>query len=103
MIPSPARTGRADLRQSTGDQVEVPSRLTEEKHYGMHRHVTVASSVVVFGGGAKRGFVHGETADERPFTSIKHPVTITDLHATFYTMIGVRPDCRTRSRSGRSS
>jgi hypothetical protein len=74
------------------DQVPVPDRVTEEKHYGMHRHFSGASSVVIFGGGTKRGFVHGETADERPFTTVKDPVTITDLHATFVTMMGVRPD-----------
>jgi hypothetical protein len=74
------------------DQVEVPNIVTEEKHYGMHRHFCGASSVVVFGGGAKRGYVHGETADERPYTTIKDPVTIPELHATFYTMMGIRPD-----------
>jgi hypothetical protein len=74
------------------NQVEVPDRVTEEKHYGMHRHFSGASSVVVFGGGAKRGFVYGETAGERPFTTTKNPVTITDLLATFYHMMGVRPD-----------
>jgi len=74
------------------NQVVVPDLVTEPKHYGMHRHFSGASSVVVFGGGAKRGFVFGETADERPFTATKDPVSITDMHATFYTMMGVRPD-----------
>jgi hypothetical protein len=74
------------------DQVVVPDVVTEEKHYGMHRHFSGASSVVVFGGGARRGHVYGETADERPFTTTKNPVTITDLHATFYTLMGIRPD-----------
>ncbi|WZO97093.1 DUF1501 domain-containing protein [Isosphaeraceae bacterium EP7] len=74
------------------DQVVVPDLVTEPKHYGMHRHFTGAGSVVVFGGGAKQGHVHGETADERPFTSVKDPVTISELHATFFTMMGIRPD-----------
>jgi arylsulfatase A-like enzyme len=74
------------------DQVVVPDVVTEEKHYGMHRHFSGASSVVVFGGGSRRGHVYGETADERPFTATKNPVTITDLHATFYTLMGIRPD-----------
>jgi Protein of unknown function (DUF1501) len=74
------------------DQVVVPDVLTEDKHYGMHRHFSGACSVVVFGGGAKRGFVYGETADERPCTATKNPVSIIDLHATFYTMMGIRPD-----------
>jgi len=73
------------------DQVEVPDRLTEPKHYGMHRHFTGAGSVVLFGGGAKRGHVHGETADERPYTTVRDPVELIDLHATFYTMMGISP------------
>ena len=78
--------------ETVKDQVVVPDRLTEPKHYGLHRHFSGASSVVVFGGGAKRGHVYGATADERPFTATKNPVTLTNLHATFYTMLGIRPD-----------
>lgn len=74
------------------DQVVVPDVLTEDKHYGMHRHFCGASSVVAFGGGVKRGFVYGETADERPCTTVKDPVTVSDLLATFYTAMGIRPD-----------
>jgi hypothetical protein len=82
--------GKPDNRVK--DQVTVPDRLTEEKHYGMHRHFTGAGGVVLFGGGAKRGYVHGQTADERPFVSVKHPVTIPDLHATLYRTLGIPAD-----------
>jgi hypothetical protein len=82
--------GKPDNRVK--DQVTVPDRLTEEKHYGMHRHFTGAGGVVLFGGGAKRGYVHGQTADERPFVSIKDPVTIPDLHATLYRTLGIPAD-----------
>lgn len=78
--------------ETVKDQVAVPDRLAEPKHYGLHRHFSGASTVVVFGGGAKRGHVYGETADERPFTATKNPVTLSNLHATFYTMLGIRPD-----------
>src|SRR4051794_22607965 len=37
------------------DQVQVPDTMTELKHYGMHRHFTDAGSVLLFGGGAKKG------------------------------------------------
>jgi hypothetical protein len=74
------------------DQVQVPDRVTEEKHYGMHRHFTGAGGVVLFGGGVKRGFVHGETADERPFVTVKDPVTIPNLHATLYRALGIPAD-----------
>jgi len=71
------------------DQVEVPQVITDPKHYGMHRHFTAAGSVLLFGGGMKRGHVHGVTADERPCRTIKDPVSITDLHATIYRALGI--------------
>ena len=74
------------------DQASSPTeKLQEAKHYGLHRHFTGGTSVVMFGGGMKRGFVHGATADERPLVAIKNPVTIRDLHATIFTAMGVSP------------
>jgi hypothetical protein len=66
-------------------------RLQEMKHYGLHRHFTGGSSVVLFGGGMKRGHVHGATADERPLVAVRDPVSITDLHATLFTAMGISP------------
>ncbi len=66
-------------------------KLAEMKHYGLHRHFTGGTSVVMFGGGMKKGFVYGETADERPLVAVKNPVTITDLHATIFTAMGISP------------
>ncbi|HJT78767.1 MAG TPA: DUF1501 domain-containing protein [Gemmataceae bacterium] len=74
------------------DQVVVPDRVLEEKHYGMHRHFTGAGGIVLFGGGVKRGLVYGETADERPFVTVKDPVTIPNLHATLYRALGIPAD-----------
>lgn len=71
------------------DQVTVPTVINDPKFYGMHRHFTAAGSVLLFGGGMKRGYVHGVTADERPCKTIKDPVTITDLHATIYRAMGI--------------
>jgi len=65
--------------------------LQEPKHYGLHRHFTGASSVVMFGGGMKRGFLYGESAPERPCLAIKNPVTVSDLHATIFTAMGISP------------
>jgi hypothetical protein len=73
------------------DQVKQPDVITSPVHYGMHRHFTEASSVVVFGGGFKRGFVYGATADERPCSIVRDPVTIPDLHATLYHALGIPP------------
>jgi hypothetical protein len=72
-------------------QVDQPDVMQELKHYGMHRHFTGAGSVLMFGGGAKRGFLYGKTADERPCTTIENPVTITDLHATIFHAVGISP------------
>ena len=73
------------------DQVQVPPTINELKYYGMHRHFTGAGSVLMFGGGLKKGHVHGVTADERPVNTIKDRVTIEDLHATIYRALGISP------------
>ncbi len=73
------------------NQVDVPDKIQDIKNYGMHRHFTDAGSVLLFGGGMKRGHVHGVTADERPCKTIKDRVVIEDLHATMYTAMGISP------------
>jgi hypothetical protein len=74
------------------NQVEVPDVIEDLKHYGMHRHFTAAGGVLLFGGGMKRGFLYGETADERPCKTIRDPVSIEDLHATIYRAMGIAPN-----------
>ena len=73
------------------DQSTTPAVMTVPMHYGMHRHFTAAGSVLLFGGGMKRGFVYGKTADERPCTTIENPVPVEDLHATMYQAMGIAP------------
>lgn len=74
------------------DQATAPvDKVSEMKHYGLHRHFTGGTSVVMFGGGMKRGFVYGETAPERPLMAIKNPVSIENLHATILTAMGISP------------
>ncbi|MSQ94727.1 MAG: DUF1501 domain-containing protein [Gemmataceae bacterium] len=60
-------------------------------HYGLHRHFTGSVSVVMFGGGMKRGFLYGETAPERPLIVTRNPVPIRDLHATIFAAMGISP------------
>ena len=74
------------------DQSNTPDVMTLPRHYGMHRHFTAAGSVVMWGGGVKRGFVYGKTADERPCTTIENPVSMENLHATIYRALGIAPD-----------
>ena len=71
------------------DQVVVPEKVEDPKHYGMHRHFTDAGSVLLFGGGIKRGHLHGLTADERPCKTIKDRVVIEDLHASIFHALGI--------------
>jgi hypothetical protein len=73
------------------DQVDQPEKVEDEKFYGMHRHFTDAGSVLLFGGGMKRGHLHGQTAEERPCKTISDRVVIEDLHASIYRAVGISP------------
>lgn len=73
------------------DQVPVPERIESLTHYGMHRHFTDAGCVLLFGGGIRKGHLHGITADERPCKTLKDRVVIEDLHATIYRAMGISP------------
>src|SRR5262249_16766931 len=73
------------------DQVTVPDVINEVKHYGMHRHFTDAGSVLLFGGGIRKGYLHGQTANERPCKTIEKRVVIEDLHASIFRALGISP------------
>ena len=73
------------------DQVEVPDVINDEKNYGMHRHFTDAGSVLLFGGGIKKGYLHGRTAEERPFKTLEKRVIIENLHASLFRALGISP------------
>jgi hypothetical protein len=74
------------------DQSRAPAtHLGQMIHYGLHRHFTGSGSVVMFGGGMKRGFLYGETAPERPLVVTRNPVSIRDLHATIFRALGISP------------
>ncbi len=77
---------------SATDQAEFKGGvMTEAKHYGLHRHFTGGTSALLFGGGMKKGFLYGRTADERPLVAVHKPVSVTDLHATIMTAMGIHP------------
>ncbi|MDR3716844.1 MAG: DUF1501 domain-containing protein [Puia sp.] len=82
--------GRPDAKVK--EQVTQPDIITDLKFYGMHRHFTDAGSVLMWGGGIKKGFVYGRTADERPCKSIENPVRIDQLHQTIYHALGIPED-----------
>lgn len=77
---------------SANDQTTFPvEKLLEMKHYGQHRHFTGGSCILMFGGGTRRGYLHGASAAERPFVAIDKPVSVMDLHASIFTAMGVNP------------
>jgi len=57
--------------------------------YGLHSHFTRAGSVLLFGGGIKKGHLYGKTNDEYPCEAVEKPVRIEDLHATIYRAMGI--------------
>lgn len=79
--------GRPDLKVK--DQVTVPDIIEDLKNYGMHRHFTDGCSILMFGGGIKRGHVFGKTADERPCKTIENPIKIDGIHQTIYHALGI--------------
>jgi hypothetical protein len=74
------------------DQVDVPDHVESLKHYGMHRHFTDGCSMLLWGGGIKKGYIHGTTANERPFKAITEPVVIDQIHQTVYHALGIPPE-----------
>ncbi|MEZ4699736.1 MAG: DUF1501 domain-containing protein [Rhodothermales bacterium] len=74
------------------DQVFVPDTIEDLVHYGMHRHFTSGCSILMFGGGIKKGHVFGRTADERPCEAVENPVKIDQIHQTIYHALGIPPE-----------
>lgn len=74
------------------EQVDQPDVIHDLKHYGMHRHFTDGCSMLMFGGGIKRGNVYGKTSDERPCKTIEKPIKIDTIHQTIYHALGIEGD-----------
>lgn len=79
-----------------GSKAKDQSRAKAEKmekmiQYGLHRHFTGASSVLMFGGGIQRGKLYGESAPDRPCVTTKGAIGVSDLHATILTAMGISP------------
>ena len=74
------------------DQANTPDVMSAPEHYGMHRHFTDGASMLMFGGGIKKGHVYGKTADERPCKTIEKPIVIDQIHQTIYHALGIPED-----------
>jgi len=82
--------GRPGLKVQ--EQVSQPDIIQDIKFYGMHRHFTDGVSMLMFGGGIKKGNVYGKTADERPCKTIDKPIVIDQIHQTIYHALGIAED-----------
>ena len=82
--------GRPELKVQ--EQVNQPEIITDIKNYGMHRHFTDGCSMLMFGGGIRKGNVYGKTADERPCKTIENPIVIDQVHQTIYHALGIPPE-----------
>ena len=82
--------GRPDLKVQ--EQVEQPDIIQDIKNYGMHRHFTDGCSILMFGGGIKKGNVYGKTSDERPCKTVEKPIRIEEIHQTIYHALGIAED-----------
>ena len=78
--------------QKVQDQVDQPDIIEDEKFYGMHKHFTDGCSILLWGGGIKKGLVYGKTADERPCSSIEDTVVIDQVHQSIYHALGIDPE-----------
>ena len=79
-------------KKNPGTIAPVPDTLEDEKHFGLHRHYSAASSALLFGGGMKQGIRYGLTSDDPPFPIVQNPITIPDFHATIYRALGIKSD-----------
>jgi hypothetical protein len=63
--------------------------IDNERMYGFHGHFSSGNSLLFFGGGIKKGFAYGKTADAHPMIPVENPVPLTDVHATIYKAMGI--------------
>jgi hypothetical protein len=83
--PSAGKEPDGFAERHTGEKLIIES----EKMYGFHGHFSSGNSLLFFGGGFKKGFVYGKTADVHPMLPIEKPVRLEDVHATVYQTLGI--------------
>lgn len=74
--------------QNTGEKLVIEN----EKMYGFHGHFSSGNCLLFFGGGFKKGFVFGKTAERHPMLPLENPVRLEDVHATVYKTLGIAAD-----------
>ncbi len=84
---------RAAVREPEKINKALPGFVVKNsQQFGMHKHFTKAGSMLMFGGGSKKGFVYGKSSDEVPCHTIENPVSLIDFHATMYRLLGIPAD-----------
>jgi len=86
--PSAGKEPDGFAERHTGEDLVLDS----EKMYGFHGHFSSGNNLVFFGGGFKKGFVFGKTADHHPMVPVENPVRLEDVHATVYKALGIPAD-----------
>jgi hypothetical protein len=71
--------------KSDGSNLTIES----EQMYGFHGHFSSCNAMLFFGGGVKKGFAYGKTAEAHPMIPVANPVNLTDAHATIYKALGI--------------
>jgi hypothetical protein len=74
--------------RNTGENLIIEN----EKMYGFHGHFSSCNSMVLFGGGVKKGFVFGKTTEEHPLIAVENPVPLINVLATIYKTLGIPAD-----------
>jgi hypothetical protein len=72
----------------TGEKLTIAN----EQMYGFHGHFSSCNCMLFFGGGFKRGFAYGKTADRHPMVAVEKPVHLIDCLATIYKALGIPAD-----------
>lgn len=86
--PSAGTEAFGFAERATGNDLIIEN----EKMYGFHGHFSSGNCMLFFGGGFKKGFAYGKTADEHPMIPIEKPVRLEDVHATIYKALGIPAD-----------
>lgn len=87
---APSAGGEPDgfAETSTGEDLIIAT----EGMYGFHGHFSSCNSMLFFGGGIKKGFAYGKTADVHPMIAVENPVSVMNAHATIYKALGIPAD-----------
>ena len=74
--------------KATGAELTIEN----ERMYGFHGHFSSCNSLLFFGGGMKKGFAYGKTADAHPMLPVENPVGLIDVYATIFKALGIPAD-----------